>query len=167
MGAVFIGRYIFVSRGLLHLLTSCIQLAEAILTEQAPPVESIAIRLADTRSPLRTVQDHERVFLVSGRDSDEEDDNDDDEAKHEERNRILTHSSALISRIDLEELDRYEVPHSDDSRPSWEGTRPRVSSGRHGGDTLSSKAGIILVGTIRSLSFSFGLTMSIRSTGYS
>jgi len=135
------------------------QLGEAILTERVPQSESVAICLVDTRSPKpRTVEDQEREFLVSGRDSDDEDYNDnddedeDEEAKRQEKNRILTYPGpgAQVGRMDLTEVDKddeYEVVHHDtDLRQS---RRPRFASGRHGheGGTLSSKAGIILVRT--------------------
>src|SRR6266498_4013024 len=131
MGTVFSG--VSILHEFIFQLFTC-QLGEAILTERVPQSESVAIRLVDARSPqLRTVEDQEREFLVSKTDSDNHDEDEDEEAKRQER--ILTHSGAQVSRIDLMEVDEddgYEVVHRDSFRRSRESPRPRVASGRHG-----------------------------------
>lgn len=158
MGTVFSGEFFLRYEwfGSFFQLFMC-QLGQAILTERVTQSEFVAFCLVDTRFPRpRTVEDQEREFLVSGRDSDDEDDIDisdkveDEEAKRQEKNQILTHSGAQVSRIDLTEVDEddgYEVAYRDtDLRQSRE---PPFVSAMHGheGGTLSSKAGIILVRT--------------------
>lgn len=114
------------------------QLAEAILTEPGSALteDAASIRLADTRTRMRSSEDEgERDVFLPGEDEESEDgDEDRDEEAEERRRRILTHSGAQLSRIDVsDDLDDYEIVGRDGSTAQGEG----------GG--LSAKAGIILV----------------------
>jgi len=118
------------------------QLGEAILTERVPQLESVSIRLIDARSPQTRTLEEEQGFLFAGGDSDDDDDAKDEEEKLQEKNSLLTHSGARVSKNDLTEVEE------DDGYESLAGVlRPHGGSGRRGNEegTLSSKAGIILV----------------------
>jgi len=138
------------------------QLGEAILTERVPQSEPVSIRLIDARSPQTRTLEEEQRFLVAGGDSDDDDDAKDEEEKLQEKNSLLTHSGARVSRNDLTEVEE------DDGYESLAGVlRPHGGSGRRGheGGTLSSKAGIILVRFF--ISFFCSLVRYSTFTGYS
>ncbi len=125
------------------------QLAEAILTEPAPhSSENVtAIRLADARTPLpRSSEDQERELFLSGHDSDDEDGDEGEGLKRAERGRMFNHPGALLSTVDVGQIDgnRY------DPVPGQE-ANGRGAAIRSEGKTLSSKAGIILVRRISCL----------------
>ncbi|TFK31761.1 major facilitator superfamily domain-containing protein [Crucibulum laeve] len=111
-------------------------LGEAILTEPgvASHEDAGSIHLADTRTPRRSGEGEQDVFLPGGDDSDS--DGEEEEAQmreREERRRVLGNSGAQLSRIDVSS-----------NGDGYEQVGGSGSGSRMDGGGLSAKAGIIL-----------------------